>query len=523
MKTLPASLTSAMLLLFLLGATAQAQQLPGKKGIDPETVAAYEKIGGIYESYRIPEKPFSVPGVGGAYRAGEPVLVQPKNAGEDAYPVFRFKELPKEKFPPVAVPFGLNLPFSNPKPAIDFKALAHLENLAILEARSSGGLGAVSPIKDAWLADLLALPNLRALSLYYADVTDAGMKHVAKLKNLTYLELSGTKVTPAGLRELAPLKKLTLLRCKVTDETLFALRDAELLHVLPVAKGRDETRPKAADEVVELDLTRDALGVESGVTRQVLPILKDFHNLESLNLFEMSPRDEGIKHLLTLSKLKKLNLNYGGVTDAGLKELAQLPEIAELHLTQNRITGKGLLPFKKLRKLDLFYTHIGENDIQYIAQLSTLTWLHLPGHERGRFSDVTAKELAKLEKLEHLDLIATTITDDGAKDLAKLVNMKELRLGAPCTDLGIQHLLTGMQQLEKLHLYARITDGSMKEVAKLKKLQTLEVAGLITDAGLKELAVMKDLKSLQVWSKGITKEGLAELRKALPECKVNPR
>jgi len=196
---------------------AQAEDKPpAGNGINPDTLAAYEKIGGKYGSQR--------------YSSAE------------VFPTFRFDKLPTEKLPAVAVPFGLSLPFYSTKPAIDFKALAHLEKLAALQAFSvpASTKRGNSPITDAWLHDLIGLQNLTVLSLPNADVTDGGMKHVAKLKNLTTLYLSDTMVTPAGLRELAPLRKLCTLRCKVTDEVMLALRDVDLLHALHVAQAKGE-------------------------------------------------------------------------------------------------------------------------------------------------------------------------------------------------------------------------------------------------------------------------------------------
>jgi hypothetical protein len=43
----------------------------------------------------------------------------------------------------------------------------------------------------------------------------------------------------------------------------------------------------------------------------------------------------------------------------------------------------------------------------------------------------------------------------------------------------------------------------------------------VTDVGLKELAALTRLKSLSLFEcKGVTDAGVAELRKALPDCKI---
>ena len=42
----------------------------------------------------------------------------------------------------------------------------------------------------------------------------------------------------------------------------------------------------------------------------------------------------------------------------------------------------------------------------------------------------------------------------------------------------------------------------------------------MTDAGLKELAAIKSLPHLYLRGTKVTDQGVAELRKALPECKI---
>ncbi len=68
----------------------------------------------------------------------------------------------------------------------------------------------------------------------------------------------------------------------------------------------------------------------------------------------------------------------------------------------------------------------------------------------------------------------------------------------------------------------KITDVGLKEVAKLRQLTLLDLTGTqITDAGLKEVAKLQKLKELDLTNaKTVTKEGVAELQKALPKCRI---
>jgi hypothetical protein len=55
----------------------------------------------------------------------------------------------------------------------------------------------------------------------------------------------------------------------------------------------------------------------------------------------------------------------------------------------------------------------------------------------------------------------------------------------------------------------------------LGSLQTLDLKFTkVTDAGLKHLTALKSLRSLDVRNTDATKTGVAELQKALPDCRI---
>ena len=67
-----------------------------------------------------------------------------------------------------------------------------------------------------------------------------------------------------------------------------------------------------------------------------------------------------------------------------------------------------------------------------------------------------------------------------------------------------------------------MTDAGLKELAALKGLQSLLISNCpgVTDAGLKELAALKGLQTLNLVLTKVTAAGVAELQKALPDCKI---
>jgi hypothetical protein len=92
------------------------------------------------------------------------------------------------------------------------------------------------------------------------------------------------------------------------------------------------------------------------------------------------------------------------------------------------------------------------------------------------------------------------VTDDGVKELAALTNLTTLDLsGTRVADEGVK-ALTALTNLTELNLFAtKVTDAGLKHLAALKKLTVLNVYGA---------------------SSRVTDEGVKELQKALPKCKI---
>jgi len=122
-------------------------------------------------------------------------------------------------------------------------------------------------------------------------------------------------------------------------------------------------------------------------------------------------------------------------------------------------------------------------------------------------------------------LSGAKVTDAGLKELSALKELKELDLHAcpGVTDAGLKNLV-GLKELKTLYVGGtKVTDAGLKNLATLKGLQMLELDGTgVTDAGLKDLATLKDLRELRLADcKGVTDAGVAELQKALPDCKID--
>ncbi len=547
---------------------AKTDEPPNFKPIDPETIAAYEKLGAKFGGFYGDRFEFDhfVPGT---------------TAAAKGLPGFYFDSLRDgmlPKLPPVQVSFGLEIAIgSRAITDAGLKELRDLKNLTVLSF--FGMKGAVDGLKHIknWIKSNATFVG--------TTVTDAGIKELKNLRSLTTLRLDNTQVTDAGLKELKELKNLTalgLFNTKVTDAGLNELKDLKNLSTL----GLDFTK------VTDAGL-RELMGLENlrmldlSGTMVTGAGLKDLKNLSALDLGDTKATDAGLKGLKNLKNLAKLDLNGTLVTDAGLKELADLKNLASLNLAGTPVTGAGLKQLKNLAVLNLFRTKVTDAELKELADLKNLTTLDLRNTQatgaglkqlknlttlkfaNEHITDTDLKELTELKKLASLDLGGTQVTDAGLKELKHFKNLTFLELlgNTQVTDAGLKELkelknLTfldlggtqvtgvGLKDLNNLTVLGlgwtqvtdaglkelkdqrnltalglantRVTDAGLKELKELKNLNSLNLWGTrITDAGLKELKNLKNLRTLFLDDTAVTKAGLIELREALPRCEID--
>lgn len=114
---------------------------------------------------------------------------------------------------------------------------------------------------DAQLARLADLKGFKSLDLSYTPLRDEALDLLGSLQTLEFLNLAGTKVSASGLKRLAPQKRLHTLN----------------LTGLPI----DATGLRSLSALVPLrHLTLS--GPELSVP--IVPLLKEFHNLDRLEL-----------------------------------------------------------------------------------------------------------------------------------------------------------------------------------------------------------------------------------------------
>jgi hypothetical protein len=261
----------------------------------------------------------------------------------------------------------------------------------------------------------------------------------------------------------------------------------------------------------------------SVASEAALKDLARFKNLHGLGFANTAIKD--FKALGQLTNLRWLDLTACGVDDASLKELAGLRKLELLNLGTSKVSSVGLKELASmtdLHSLDLHRTNITDDGLKELTGFKKLKWLNISSVlGESKITDAGVKNIAGKLDLQMLILSGTQVTDAGVKELAAFKNLKLLWLHGNNISDASAKTLSSLSDLEELNLgFTRITDDTVKQLAGLKKLQVLSTSNTKTsDASLKALAELKNLRELYL-SDTTTEAGVAELRKALPKCKI---
>jgi hypothetical protein len=154
--------------------------------------------------------------------------------------------------------------------------------------------------------------------------------------------------------------------------------------------------------------------------------------------------------------------------------------------TRLDVTGMGLVHFSNMRKLESLELERGagesltDNGLKIICNLGRLRSLRITHCEN--LSDRSLNYLQHLHRLESLELSCgdcSNFTDEGARQLSKLPNLRHLTLVGweKLTDEGMLYF-SQMCSLESLNLRfaKRISDEGVDKLQRLKSLRELKLA-----------------------------------------------
>lgn len=144
------------------------------------------------------------------------------------------------------------------------------------------------------------------------------------------------------------------------------------------------------------------------------------------------------------------------------------------------------------------------------------------------FGDAACEAIGNLHNITELTLYNMCISDNGVEHIGKLTNLSKLVIVDEHTRCGgiTDHGLSELARLSRLqHLdvsYSSVSDMSLSVIAEFRSLEFLSIADsqAITDNGLQWLCKMTNLKTLDVRGTSITPIGAKWLQECLKHCKL---
>jgi len=201
-------------------------------------------------------------------------------------------------------------------------------------------------------------------------------------------------------------------------------------------------------------------------------------------------KDEHLRHLPAMRRLRHLALTNITLTGDGLRYLKELPALEALFLERTALPGsENLSEFGKqeigeLTQLRVLLIDVDDALVAHLGGLTKLEELHLSG---AAITDAALEHIGRMPWLRYLSLSCTKITDDGLRHLEPLHNLEVLEVyDTPITDRAIAHL-TGLACLAHLRLQkTQITDQAVPDLVRIRNLKRVALGGTRITSGGKE-------------------------------------
>ncbi|HEY1496019.1 MAG TPA: hypothetical protein VGF49_15815 [Candidatus Solibacter sp.] len=225
------------------------------------------------------------------------------------------------------------------------------------------------------------------------------------------------------------------------------------------------------------------------------------------------------RKLETRRDLEELVIWGGAMTNDRLEPVSRMPWLKGVAFGEIPVDDGVLVhlqPLRELAYLNLAYTGVTGDFSPLLG--APLRDVRLEGCRRT--GDACARSLAQFPTLRQVEMHMTGLTDEGLAALAPLP-LEVLWLGPRITDRGME-TIGGFGNLRHLDVCTHlITDAGVRALAGLSEMQVLWLTrSRITDASVEVLSRLTALRELNVNHTEITAQGLAQLKLALPGCRL---
>jgi hypothetical protein len=254
---------------------------------------------------------------------------------------------------------------------------------------------------------------------------------VATLGVLWTMESAGWAAEPSSGKDTpGPVKERAIAAIKKLGGTVELDSKSRAKPVIRVNLRRTEVGD--GDLALLKDLTT-VQHLDLCMTRiSTLKELKNWTNLQTLNLSSTRITDAGLEPVAKFSQLQHLDLSCTGITANGVKHLQGLSRLESLSLGTTKLTNKGLEPLRNLTSLKRLvlagaagFTDMGLAPLRNLSNLEYLSLQHTAVSERG------IQQLKGIQKLKVLDLLATQVDTLAAARLKPLFPQTRIIVTGP--------------------------------------------------------------------------------------------
>lgn len=248
------------------------------------------------------------------------------------------------------------------------------------------------------------------------------------------------------------------------------------------------------------------------IDNKIFPKVSHLPNLEYLGL-PCQTKDEHLKHIAGLSKLKFVNVSGTQIKGRSLSVLAEIPKLRILDLRRTKLDSgalAGLKSCKSLETLLLSDTNIRDDDLKALTDLKMLKYITL--HKTG-ITDNGLKILSQLKNLKYVSLYDTSTTKAGREELSQTLSGLSVDLDLPqqsdefLKERQYVHACLGNKWAQYIVADSRGTD----RIESLKWYLVLEARK--DEKAKKQLSMWNVIHAIERLKQGLNEKQIAEAEK----------
>lgn len=309
----------------------------------------------------------------------------------------------------------------------------------------------------------------------------------------------------AGIGHFPRLAEVDGYGTKLTGSFLAGMKPEQPLRYLVLGQGRGSQA--------------------GGCTDEALRFAARMKSLEQLSVPFSSVSDAGLAHLHGHPRLHALELHgLKRVTDASVDVLLSMPALANVGLGHSGVTSQGLRRLAALPALQTFAMGGSGQTEACLGAFKAAKSLREMHFYDMTFSSAGVKALGDLPEVATVGFWSCAFAPGAFKEGAPWRKLTRLRVGDTTDDLlaGLFAAVAGQGTVTEILLRSpNAKPGHLAPLADCSSLRTLELdMHHFDDTCVPVLSRFRFLTTLLAGGTRLSPGGVAELRKALPQCRI---